>query len=123
MRDGLKSLIQLLVGLGVMFFALWWFFIREVPPPVQVAVPANATQEEYGDAWPFTVASGTLACDEPQLVTFTADGTTYALNGAAAGAAAARGWQPDWTAIVRRDSSGDGVSIAPLIEKGLTLCG
>jgi hypothetical protein len=38
---------------------------------------------DYGAKWPFTVASGRLACTGPGVVTFTANGKTYAVNGPA----------------------------------------
>ncbi|TDZ96058.1 DUF2511 domain-containing protein [Mycobacteroides salmoniphilum] len=33
--------------------------------------------------WPLTASEGVLACKPPGLVTFTSDGTTYAVNGTA----------------------------------------
>lgn len=49
-----------------------------------VAVSKDAWQGE-ADAgpWPFTVNDGALTCHAPDHVTFTADGTEYALNDAA----------------------------------------
>ena len=39
-----------------------------------------ATADEFGQAWPFSVQSGTADCIDPRLAVFTVDGTTYGLN-------------------------------------------
>lgn len=40
-------------------------------------------QGEFGDAWPFTVASGSVACERGAGAIFKTNGKTYALNGMA----------------------------------------
>ncbi len=55
------------------------------PEPEDDSLAANEvriSRDDYGDAWPFTVEEGVLACVDLKH-TFTADGTTYALNGMA----------------------------------------
>lgn len=47
---------------------------------------------QYGAEWPFTVESGRLRCDPGSHVVFVADGTAYAINGSAKGAAARNGY-------------------------------
>jgi len=87
---------------------------------------ANAQQvssADYGADWPLTVDSGTLRCEGAGAVTFTADGTTYWVNGTAGGLADENGWA-DIEAIWADDPSGDApkISIGPLIDDGLKLC-
>jgi hypothetical protein len=41
------------------------------------------SRESMGDAWPFTVDSGTLRCLNASDVVFVVDGKTYAVNGTA----------------------------------------
>jgi flagellum-specific peptidoglycan hydrolase FlgJ len=40
-------------------------------------------QEDYGEKWPFTLPNGELECYHPGIVTFKANGITYAVNGLA----------------------------------------
>lgn len=42
----------------------------------------RVSRDEFGDAWPFKVDEGVIACEGLEY-TFTADGRTYALNGIA----------------------------------------
>jgi hypothetical protein len=51
-------------------------------PPPRTAEISKATwqQEANVGSWPFTVASGVLTCHSPDWVTFTANGTEYALS-------------------------------------------
>jgi hypothetical protein len=74
----------------------------------------------HAGEWPFTVASGTLACVEPPAdgaVTFAANGTTYAVNGTAADS----GYK-DIHPIWKRAGGGLRVYIGDMIDKGLALC-
>jgi hypothetical protein len=77
----------------------------------------------YGEAWPLTVNGGTLRCDKRNLVTFTTeDGKRWALNGPAR-VYGKRGWIDDIGPIWKDARvAGTKVDIAPLIDKGLTLC-
>ncbi len=45
--------------------------------------PLFIIQEDYGEKWPFTLPNGELECYHPGIVTFKANGTTYAVNGLA----------------------------------------
>lgn len=85
------------------------------------------SRADLGEKWPLTVESGTLACDGVAEgagdVTFTSEGTTYALNGLAKGRAARNGWaeiDPIWADDP--DVPGLKVNIGPLIDRGLALC-
>jgi hypothetical protein len=78
---------------------------------------------DYGDEWPLTLQGGVLACEGAGMVTFTAEGKTYAINGLAGGAADERGWaeiDPVWADDP--EIEGAKISIGPLIDDGLALC-
>jgi hypothetical protein len=82
------------------------------------------SREMFGDAWPLTVTSGVLDCQNNgprKLVTIDVDGIMYALNGSAK----SFGF-PDVTTIRRRVTIEAGltqyVPLEPLIQRGLTLC-
>ena len=68
--------------------------------------------------WPFTVEEGTLAY---HTVTFMTDDALYALNGLAL--TRELGVDPDPIWLDNPDVEGFKVSIGPLIDLGLTLCG
>lgn len=56
-------------------------------------------QAEFGDAWPFTVASGTVGCETGPSAVFKNNGKVYALNGTAKRLADRAGYldiQPIW---------------------------
>ena len=54
---------------------------EESPPPRSAEVSRTAWQTESNHGlWPFTVDEGILTCHAPGWVTFTANGTEYALN-------------------------------------------
>lgn len=80
-------------------------------------IPVSST--EYGERWPFTVASGTLRCDRDgprQYVTLdTGKGIYYALNGSAKSFG-----YPDSADILK--SGKTGADLQPLIQRGLTAC-
>lgn len=85
--------------------------------------PADGVEvrrSDFGRAWPLTVTSGVLNC-EGLAVTFTANGTTYAVNGFAR---QMDRW-PDINPIWADAGIGLGYKkdIGPLIERGLELCG
>jgi hypothetical protein len=89
---------------------------------------ATVKAADYGDAWPFKVSEGVVSCalfgNRLHIVTFTAGGKTYALNGTARNLAKERGYA-EVDAIWREDPIGRGikVNIGPIIDKGLSLCG
>lgn len=79
----------------------------------------EVSQSDFGSDWPLTVDSGTLACGGAGEVTFTANGTTYAVNGLAKAATVFPDIDPIW-------AKGEGAprkDIGPLIQRGLELCG
>jgi hypothetical protein len=82
--------------------------------------PAGSVSESTwtGD-WPFTVPQGVLMCAAPDRVTFSADGTMYAVNGSAK----STGQFEDLAAIWKdSDFPGVKVDIGPMIQQGLALC-
>ena len=93
------------------------------------AASTKIAKTDLENYWPLTVDAGVLNCEyfpgnaKLQLVTFTADGKTYALNGIARGHAKNRGWseiRPIW----KENASipGTKVDIGPLINRGISLC-
>lgn len=96
------------------------------------------TRDEFGHAWPFTVAEGELSC-ERGAVTFEARGTTYAVNGTAASRSFAR-IDPIWKyddsfaeqyaeetgitleAAIKALGTRLRVNIGPIVDAGLALC-
>lgn len=73
-------------------------------------------------AWPLTVASAVLHCNN-YAVSITAAGNTYALNGLATDRKIAPEF-PDnlWRNDPKHPGLGGKVNIGPLIQKGLSLC-
>lgn len=90
------------------------------PSEGEVGEVSRAEFEGEGRTWPLTVDRGTLNCEPGTRVTFTADGTTYAVNGTAKGSGEWGDIDPIWA----DDGSGLGlkVNIGDLIEAGLALC-
>ena len=101
-------------------------------PIAAIAASVQVSKIQFKERWPLTVNSGTISCDpvppvpgmpNVQLVTFTSNGRTYALNGIALGFAKRRGWL-DIRAIWKDDPAIPGlkIDISPLINRGLALC-
>lgn len=99
---------------------------RTATSPETTASGAAATPEglvtaaDFGSAWPFSVASGTLRCHGDQL-TFSddRDDIEWALNGTAE----ANGWpELDDTIWLDDPSTGHKKSVAPLTSRALALC-
>ena len=79
------------------------------------------SQAQYQDAWPFGPNEGVVRCrtrDSTPIVTFRAEGVTYALNGAARRRGFAK-IQP----ILLTDHAGLPYDYSPVLRVGLTLCG
>jgi Protein of unknown function (DUF2511) len=78
----------------------------------------EVSRTDFRGDWPLTVESGVLACESAGAVTFTANGTTYAVNGIAESQDAGADIDPIWT------DTGAGLkkNIGPLIDRGLELC-
>lgn len=85
---------------------------------------AHMSRAELGAEWPLTVDEGTVSCEgigeRLGQVYFTAEGTTYAVNGLAQGASDG----PDIDQIWADDPEMDGlkINIGPIIDRGLDLC-
>lgn len=93
--------------------------------PQPTPTPAGfITRAQMGDAWPFTVDSGLLACNDRQHVTFTSGGVVYALNGTAKGAIDAGAPYQPIDAIWRDnpDQTTPKMSLRPAPDIGLSLC-
>jgi len=85
------------------------------------------TESEFGERWPFTIPSGTLSCtlflEKYAMVTFTANGKTYAVNGIDKGHAEQKGWRKiDEIWKANPSFPGTKINMHPIIEKGLSLC-
>jgi Protein of unknown function (DUF2511) len=78
------------------------------------------SQAEFGDKWPFTVASGRLECVPPSKVIFHAGGTTYAVNGMASSDKRYREIRPIWKD--NPEIPGTKINIGPIIDRGFALC-
>ena len=83
----------------------------------------TVSRSSFGDAgqtWPLTVDEGVLACEPGSRITFTADGTTYSVNGLAKGDGRWTDIDPIWA----DDGSGLGlkIDISDLVQAGLDLC-
>ncbi len=74
---------------GVLIFVVVTIAVFDAEDvPESTAEPTSAPAgfvraEDYGDAWPLTVPSGIVDCEDDYAYTFEADGTIYAINGAA----------------------------------------
>lgn len=73
--------------------------------PVVTSDGLAVSRADFGADWPLTVESGVLSCIAPSSVVFEANGRMYAVNGA----------DNPSVAGLKKD-------IAPLVDKGLTLC-
>src|SRR5688500_12690294 len=95
------------------------------------------SHDEYGDQWPFTVASGTLRCEQDTMIVFTPhdgpyEGVTFAVNGSAK--PQYRDVDPIWRSddtlkdeLMKAGATSDSVSmlkipIGEIITQGLELC-
>lgn len=85
--------------------------------------PGYVEPADFDEPWPLTVDGGTLRCEPPSAVVFTApDGTEYAVNGMAESQDYAD-IEPIWRDDPDPPAGADlKVSIHPLIEAGLDMC-
>jgi hypothetical protein len=103
--------------------------------PAAQATPHEETVSKttFSGTWPFTISSGRLRCktvivdgikELPQhVVTFKANGTTYAVNGAAIGLMAGDDIKAIWRKNHNAMAGGPRVSIGDVLDEGLNLCG
>lgn len=87
---------------------------------ITTAFGVEISEVEYGDRWPFTVASGDLECVTPSKVIFRAGGRTYAVNGTAGADNRFANIRPIWKD--NPEIPGTKINIGPVINQGLTLC-
>lgn len=151
-QTGRKIVKGLLVLTGLFFIAVVGIAVL-APPPDDTAEVANAAGDttdrvpvllgddathsersvsaaEFGDEWPFTVASGTVVCEalpsslEVYNVFFVdGAGVIYPINGIALGRSDAYDWseiEAIWTPDP--DIVGTRISIGPMIRAGLDIC-
>lgn len=89
------------------------------------AGPQLISADDYGTAWPFTVAEMHLSClpGNAVVVMNSETGAMYPVNGAASGRAKQLALDP-LDKVWRADpyNSGAKVDLEPLIEQGLQLC-
>ena len=82
------------------------------------------TRAAFGADWPLTVEEGTVSCEGISEglgeVYFSAEGTTYAVNGLAQGAS--DGPDIDLIWADNPEIKGTKINIHPIIERGLELC-
>lgn len=87
------------------------------------------TKDEYGEKWPFTVSEGVIGYEALSvngktlaIITFTAEGKTYPLNGIARSRSKERGYH-DIDSIWRDNPKIQGakIDIFPIIDRGFTL--
>ncbi len=106
-----------MLGAVAMFFAL-----TVGAQPVLADGSARVTKTQYGRRWPLTVGAGVVHCQR-LAVTFTApDGRTYAINRIAISAHRGRDVNPIWSRAPQ-GSDRSRLDIAPIIDRGLKLCG
>lgn len=119
------------IGTVVLVALLGGFWILLVPESATPPSPSRSrargpimiTQQDLGDAWPFTVDSGLLDCRGAGEVVFTVDGRSYAVNGLAKGTKKYDDISPIWSLILTSGSSSDAKKdIGPIITRGLALC-
>ena len=98
-------------------------------PFIATAASTQISKSQFKEKWPLAVSQGTLNCEpvpgaiKVHNVTFTTNGTTYALNGIARGHAKTRGWREINEIWLNNPAiPGTKFSIGPLINSGLALC-
>ena len=89
----------------------------------------KVSRADLGDAWPFTVDSGVVACNHPssEIVFFTSQSQKiYAIDEVAKGMEMAKGMKryADVREILRDHPSvaGSKVDIGPILDRGRKLC-
>jgi hypothetical protein len=87
--------------------------------PAHTLLNARARVEAGGNQWPFTVADGTVRCENGLWVTFAAEGHRYAVNGTARTQSDYPDIDPIWAPGT---IEGTKVNIGPIIDIGLDLC-
>lgn len=96
------------------------------PAPTQPSATPSGyiTRAALGDAWPFTVDDGQLACNAQGHVTFASAGVVYALNGTAKSAIDNGASYRVIDEIWRDDPSNTGlkINLQLALDAGLALC-
>jgi hypothetical protein len=112
--------IVALIALAATLYFTWGSNDTFTPTP-----PGMLRQADFGEKWPLTVAEGQIECRNATKsgfgeVVFTANGTTYAVNGIAM----QTDRYADIKAIWRDDPSVQGlkIDISPVLNRGLELC-
>ena len=94
-------------------------YVKSTTPRAAAPNPNRLKASDYGDVWPFTVESGVVECRKGMAVTFTANGTTYALNGTAQSSGYPR-IDPIWKN--NPQIPGTKISVSYILQRGLDLC-
>jgi hypothetical protein len=99
-----------------------------------IASSRDVSSLEFGNEWPFTVQRGTLVCKPPGAVVFISSGKKYAVNGLAMSGKRNSNIRPIWKSDLESDHAKymikkgrpdlvPKISISPIINAGLKLCG
>lgn len=109
----------------VLLMGLCWVTFSD-KPATPTGGEMSISKSIIGDKWPLTVDSGTVSCSYTssggKVVTFTANGTRYGVNGTALSQGLPK-IDPIWI-----NTTGDEAKIAPkknigpILDLGLTLC-
>tara|TARA_R110002167_G_scaffold98718_7_gene259401 strand:+ start:22190 stop:22612 length:423 start_codon:yes stop_codon:yes gene_type:complete len=107
--------MQMVMTFAVIVVLFWWF----VWPDADNAEAGVLTQEQLGDAWPFTVAEGAVDCVSGGAAVFRSDGVTYQLNGTAR----AKGYEPI-DSIWKENPAlpGTRINLGPILDAALKQC-
>lgn len=83
----------------------------------------EVTREEFGEAWPFTVDSGVVACRSVSSVIFITDRKIYAVNGLAMSDGIYEDIKEIWRVDPEAGKYGaPRVNLSPILSIGLDLC-
>ncbi|ANF85146.1 hypothetical protein A7J50_1723 [Pseudomonas antarctica] len=86
----------------------------------------KVSSKDYGDDWPFTVASVDLLCfgPSPKALARTSDGTVYALSGSARSHAKDHGWS-DGEDITKPNPTMPSIKMdySDIVQRAQALCG
>ncbi|WP_353885870.1 DUF2511 domain-containing protein [uncultured Deinococcus sp.] len=122
-RRRVSPVLWFALAAGVFLALLIGAAVYAVPKPSPTTQTIGV--EDLGAKWPLTFERGELAClGQAITIKDLASNITYALNGAADGAAREFGWS-DVRPVWKDAPTSMGIpklDISPLIDRGLSLC-
>ena len=101
--------------------SVFLLFLTAIVSGCSYSTNMKISRDDLGDAWPFTVNSGVIACNHPSsAVVFFTNEKMYAVNGVAKG----QNRYADAREILRDHPSvaGSKIDIGPILDRGLKLC-